>query len=189
MTSLVLRRIEDSTAGVLPRRTTSIDEPMSLNDPAVRAMNDFAREYPVTEDEDRQVDDALGDMVRLGVRALLVVHERRVTGLITSYDIEGERPMQCMQRLNYAYRRDIQVSHVMTPWSELLTLNWRNVRQATAAELLAVFRESGIMHLLVVETPPGGPPCVRGLFSRTRLERQLGLAQAPPAAAGSAATG
>src|ERR1039458_4545644 len=125
MTSPLLTRTKMSDAGVLPRRSTSSDQRVKLADPAINVMNDFAHEYPVTVDEDRQIDAALADMIRLGVRALLVVRERKVMGLITSYDIEGERPLQCMQRLSYSYRQDIQVSHVMTPWTELQTLSWR----------------------------------------------------------------
>jgi hypothetical protein len=96
-------------------------------------------------------------------------------GLITSYDIEGERPLQCMQRLSYSYRQDIQVGHVMTPWTELQTLSWRAVKDASAGDLLDAFRETDLMHFLVVETAADATTCVRGLFSRTRLERQLGL--------------
>jgi CBS domain-containing protein len=41
----------------------------------------------VTVTEDRSIDDALRDMMLAGVRALLVVSEDAVTGLITSYDM------------------------------------------------------------------------------------------------------
>src|ERR1035441_3697559 len=108
MTSPLLTRTKMSDAGVLPRRSTSSDQRVKLADAAINVMNDFAHEYPVTVDEDRQIDAALADMIRLGVRALLVVRERDVMGLITSYHIEGERPLQCMQRLSYSYRQDIQ---------------------------------------------------------------------------------
>ena len=38
-------------------------------------------------------------MIRFGVRALLVVRDQRTMGLITSYDIQGERPLQFLQEL------------------------------------------------------------------------------------------
>ena len=175
MTSPLLMRTKMSDAGVLPPRSTSSDQRVKLADPAINVMNDFAREYPVTVDEDQQIDSALVDMIRLGVRALLVVRERKVVGFITSYDIEGERPLQCIQRLSYSDRQDIRVGDVMTPWADLQTLNWRAVKDASVGSLLEVFRETDLMHLLVVETAVDATTCVRGLFSRTRLERQLGL--------------
>lgn len=176
MSSLLLTRTRMADVGVLPQRSNSSDQLVKLADLAISVMNDFAREYPVTVDEDRQIDAALTDMIRLGVRALVVVRERKVVGLITSYDIKGERPMQCMQRFGYSHRQDIQVGHVMTPWADLQTLSWRAVNDASVGDLLEVFRETHLMHLLVVETAAADRTTyVRGLFSRTRLERQLGL--------------
>ena len=175
MRSALLTRTRISEAGGLPRRSTSTEERVKLSDPAVNVMNDFAREYPVTVDEDRQIDSALADMIRLGVRALLVMRARKIVGFITSYDIEGERPLQSIQRLSYSYRKDIQVGDVMTSWVDLQTLNWRAVKDASVADLLEVFRETDLMHLLVVETAIDAATCVRGLFSRTRLARQVGV--------------
>src|ERR1700733_8446960 len=93
--------------GVLPRRSVSDGQFLDLNDPAILAVTDFTREHPATVDEERQIDDALADMVRLGVRALLVVREQRIIGLITSYDIQGERPLQFLQTSNYTRHQDI----------------------------------------------------------------------------------
>jgi len=55
-------------------------------------MTDFTREPPATVTEDRSIDDALEDMVIAGVHALLVVRGDLVSGIITSYDIQGDRP-------------------------------------------------------------------------------------------------
>ena len=69
---------------VLPRRSVSDGQFLELGDPAIHAITDFTREYPVTVDEERQIDDALHDMIHLGVRAMLVMREQRIVGLITS---------------------------------------------------------------------------------------------------------
>jgi CBS-domain-containing membrane protein len=63
-------------------------------------------------DEERQIDESLQDMIRHGVRALLVTREDRVTGLITSYDIQGEKPLQFLQNSNYRRHQDICVGHM-----------------------------------------------------------------------------
>ncbi|MEJ0007836.1 MAG: hypothetical protein WDM77_16085 [Steroidobacteraceae bacterium] len=68
-------------------------------------------------DEDRQIGAALIDMARLGVRSLLVVSEAKVVGFITSYDIEGERPIQYIQQFHDVRRNDVQVGQVMTRWA------------------------------------------------------------------------
>jgi CBS domain-containing protein len=160
--------------GLLPRRSVSDGQFLEANDPAIHAVTDFTREHPATVDEDRQIDDALADMVRLGVRALLVVRDQRVVGLITSYDIQGERPLQFLQSSTYTHHRDVRVGHIMTPWDELLAVDWEQLQAAHAGDLLNVLEESCVTHLLVVDSgKKSEAPIVRALVSKARLARQL----------------
>jgi CBS domain-containing protein len=160
--------------GVLPRRLVSDGQFLDPSDPAIHAITDFTREHPVTVGEERQIDDALEDMIHLGVRAMLVMREQRIVGLITSYDIQGERPLQFLQTSNYSRHQDVRVGHIMTPWDKLLTVDWESVQSARAGDLLRVLEEAEMTHLLVIE---GGKkntsPIVRALVSRARLARQL----------------
>src|SRR5580692_4721198 len=159
---------------VLPRRSVSDGQFLDPGDPAVHALTDFTREHPVTVDEERQIDDALGDMIHLGVRAMLVMREQRIVGLITSYDIQGERPLQFLQTSNYSRHQDIRVGHVMTPWDKLLAVDWESILAARAGDLLHVLEEAEMTHLLVIERgKKNAPPVVRGLVSRARLARQI----------------
>ena len=159
---------------VLPRRSIQDGHSLQPGDPAVRAVTDFTREYPVTVDAERQIDDALNDMIRLGVRALLVAKDQRLVGLITSYDIQGEKPIQFLQSSNYNRHQDIRVADLMTPWDQLLAVEWGSIQSARAADLLRVFEESGLTHLLVIETDQkNSTSTVRALASRARLMRQL----------------
>ena len=160
--------------GVLPRRAAADEQLLKPTDPAIHAITDFTREHPATVDDERQIDDALADMVRIGVRALLVVRDQRVVGLITSYDIQGERPLQFLQHSNYTQHRDVRVSHIMTPWEKLLAVDWDALQSARAGELLQTLEEGGMTHMLVIETDmKTNAPIVRALISRARLTRQL----------------
>lgn len=159
---------------MFPRRSVLDGRSLNPDDPAVDAITDFNRHPPVTVDSERQIDDALNDMIHLGVRALLVQKDQRLVGLITSYDIQGEKPIQFLQSSTYTLHRDIRVAHIMTPWDQLLALDWEGVEVARASDLLRVFDETGLTHLLVIETQKSNPaPMVRGLASRARLLRQL----------------
>ena len=172
MSLLPMRKFGDP---VLPRRSILDGRPLELSDPAIYALTDFKRDYPMTVDAERQIDDALSDMIRLSVRALLVAKEQRLVGLITSYDIQGERPMQFLQSSNYSRHEDIRVVHVMTPWDELLALDWDHVEAARAGELLMLFEQTNLTHLLVIEVDrKTSHSTVRALASRSRLLRQLG---------------
>jgi CBS domain-containing protein len=170
--TIPMRRFGDPT---LPRRSILDGQPIELGDPAIYAITDFKRDYPMTVDAERQIDEALSDMIRLGVRALLVSKDQRLVGLVTSYDIQGERPIQFLQGSNYSRHQDIRVVDVMTPWDELEALDWESVETARASDLLAVFEHTNRTHLLVIEVEKKTSRCtVRALASRARLLRQLG---------------
>lgn len=142
-------------------------------DPATAAITDFTHDHPVTVDPERSIDDALADMIHLGVRALLVEHEHQLVGLITSYDIQGEKPMQFLLSSTFHRHEDLRVAHIMTPWDRLQALEWRALESACAADLLHVFEATGLTHLIVIEAQEPGRTTVRGLASRARLLRQL----------------
>jgi CBS domain-containing protein len=162
------------TEAVLPRRSVADGQFLLPSDPAIHAITDFTREHPVTVDEDGQIDDALRDMIHLGVRAMLVMRDQRIVGLITSYDIQGERPLQFLQTSNYTLHREIRVGHIMTPWDKLLAVDWESIQSARAGDLLHVLDESGLTHLLVIERGnKNSAPTLRALVSRARLARQL----------------
>ncbi|HME40189.1 MAG TPA: CBS domain-containing protein [Steroidobacteraceae bacterium] len=166
------------SAGVLPiRRPAEHHQELKPSDPALHVMTDFTSKFAITVAADRKIDAALTDMVRLGVRALLVVQADGVVGLITSYDIEGPRTLQFAQRPEVTRRADISVADIMTAWEDLPTLDLSTVQTARIADLLEIFDGIGVMHLLVVESDAGGAEVVRGLISRTRIERQLRAAE------------
>jgi CBS-domain-containing membrane protein len=142
-------------------------------DPAPLAVTDFVWEPPVTVPEDRSIDAALAEMIRAGVRALLVVREDVVTGLVTCYDIQGERRLRLLPASGYGGHDEIEVGHVMTPWAQVTTLDWHTVSRAHVADLTAAFRCTSATHIVLVEYADQGEEFVRGLVSRTRLARQL----------------
>jgi CBS-domain-containing membrane protein len=143
---------------------------------AVEVMTDFAHEHPVTVGESRGIDDALEDMIRFGVRALLVVKGEQVTGLITSYDIQGERPLKFLLSSTHSRHDEILVGHIMTPWVQVPVLDWEEVRDARVRDVVEIFRAAEATHFVVLEADSAGSPRVRGLISRARLERQLAAA-------------
>ena len=173
MPSSLLMPTSRSTAAARPLRPEPALPAVRPEDPAVRVMTDFSHERPITVTEGRRIDDALEDMIRFGVRALLVVRGERVVGLITSYDIQGERPMQFLQGSTYRRHDELQVGHIMTPWEVVRSLDWESMRFARVREVVEVFDSTRVTHLVVSEVLPDSSILVRGLISRTRLERQL----------------
>jgi CBS domain-containing protein len=156
------------------RLVWSAEEPASPDDPAIQVFTDFAWESPLIIDPSRSIDEALGAMIRAGVRALIVVHGNAVVGMITSYDIQGERPLQFLRASNYLRHDEIEVGHVMTPWARVVTIDWQVLSAMRLSELAMFLRATGATHVAAVEQPDHEYVMVRGLISRTRLERRLG---------------
>lgn len=167
-------------SAVVATHIPSAAEPMrSRSDPAAPAMTDFKKQGAATIHGSRGIDDALHDMVCGGVRTLLVVDERLApVGLITSYDIEGERPLQLLQGAacppEVRCRTDICVRHIMTPLSELRTLAMDQLRAASLDDLVCIFEATCLTHIVVVEELPETRQ-IRGIISTTRLQRMLGI--------------
>jgi CBS domain containing-hemolysin-like protein len=147
---------------------------LGLTEPAVQLATDFLWQQPLTVPEELSIDDALREMIRGGVRALLVVRDGVVSGLITSYDIQGERPLQFLSASGYRRHDEIEVGHIMTPWERVPTLDWQSLDRAQVAEVAAFFKSTTATHVVILEQTDRETSAVRGLISRTRLERQLG---------------
>jgi CBS-domain-containing membrane protein len=143
-------------------------------------MTDFRQVVALTVAGDTPIDEALQYMVHASVRLLFALdRDSRLIGLITSTDIQGEKPIQRMA-VEHAHgagsRRDILVRDIMTPVESWDALDYETVRRATVAEFIPTFKAVGRRHLLVVERSAQPGRCiVRGLISATRLERELGL--------------
>lgn len=146
-------------------------------DAATRVMTDFAATPAFTVSADCGIDDALDEMFRRGVRALIVLDEDdAVVGLVTSYDIQGERVQQRLDGRPNRRREELQVREILTPCEKWTTIDWREAQSARIDDVLEIFRSTDSPYLIVLEasneTLPAG--VLRGMISRTRLERQLG---------------
>jgi CBS domain-containing protein len=157
--------------GVLPSRRLADRRDLSVTDPALCAMTDFMRSVPISVAPERPIDEALADMMRFGVRALLVISGDSIVGLVTTHDILGPRPLDFAR--SDAAREHIRVADIMTGWDAMPTVDWSTMQSARIRDLLEIFDGTGATHLLVVEDVDRGVPVVRGLVSRGRIDRRL----------------
>jgi len=147
---------------------------ITLEDPALSIMTDLQRVAPVLVDPEVDIEAAMRIMVRRNVRSLFVVDvERAVLGLVTATDLLGEKPLQHIQQ-HGGRRSDIRVRDLMTPRSRLEVLSMAEVARARVGHVLATLLHAGRQHAIAVEEGPGGREVVRGVFSASQLEKQLG---------------
>jgi CBS domain-containing protein len=144
---------------------------LTPDDSAYCALTDFNREYPITEPAGCTVDEALNDMERIGVHALVVTKaqpegaDQQVVGLITSADIQHLRFQPGKGK--------VRIEDVMTSWDELPLVKYESLQDLTALELYQMFQGTGLSHLLVVEDHGSEAALARGLISRASLAMRL----------------
>lgn len=116
-------------------------------------------------------------MITASVRSLLVTKNHALIGFITSYDIMGEKPLQYIQGPcvhEHCGRQDVGVEDIMTPIADVPSVVFATLADRHLGDLIMTFdAHPDWMHLLVIEPDGAGGCQVRGLISRTRIERLL----------------
>jgi CBS-domain-containing membrane protein len=143
-------------------------------DPALSVMTDFRERSSVTVSEALPIDAALEHMKHTGVRCAFAIDEpqRQVAGLITAYDIMGEKPMRHMQATSTA-RSHIRVKDLMTGLPDWQVVDVRQVERHTVAAVAKLFDESLLTHIVVTETDEQGVQRLRGILSASKVRRLL----------------
>jgi CBS domain-containing protein len=167
------------TAASAYARSLSREHDLHPDDAAISAITDFRREYPITVESDCSIDEALADMVRLGLHALLVTRqeegglEQQILGLVTAHELERFLRQRSRETQHSEKRADVRIDDVMTPWNELPLIKYESLQSLTAIELYDMFRGTGFTHVLVAETHDEDAAMVRGLVSRASLAKRL----------------
>ncbi|HEX6828672.1 MAG TPA: CBS domain-containing protein, partial [Burkholderiales bacterium] len=147
--------------------------PVTLNSPACQVMTDFSQARPLTIAAGATLAEAQEAMQTQRVHLLLVVDERgRLAGLITSTDIEGEKPVRIVQERGIR-RGEILITDIMTPLTRLEVLDIDDVIHARVGQLVTTLRAVGRQHALIVDFHNGAMK-VRGLFSVSQVAHLLG---------------
>ncbi len=151
-------------------------DPVTLDSPALEVMTDLTTVKAATVGPSMTLRQAEQTMIYLGVRTLFVVSEMpAIEGLVTSTDLHGNQQMRLVQQRNIRYE-ELCVADVMAGLSDLDAIDYEDMKAATVGNVVATLRRHGRNHLLVSEATAGEQRRrVRGMISRTQIERQLGL--------------
>jgi len=170
MKALALQRTDDTELPIPGADPWYVD----ADDPALSVMTDFRSTASITVSQSAPIDEALEHMRHTGVRCAFAIddHRRVVVGLVTAYDIMGEKPMRQMQAASMP-RSDVLVWHLMTRTSDWTFLSYEDVSRATVAEIARLFEELGLTHLPVMSTDEDGSRRLRGLLSAAKVRRLL----------------
>jgi CBS domain-containing protein len=150
---------------------------VQLESPALQVMTDLTQIRAATIAPVTSLHQAEQAMIYQGVRMLFVVSEfPAVEGLITSTDLHGERAMRAVHERGGRYV-ELCVADVMTELSALDAVDYRVLATATVGGVVATLKRHGRNHMLVVDGDSARPTSrLRGVISRSQVERQLGVA-------------
>jgi CBS domain-containing protein len=149
--------------------------PVTPASPGRAVMTDLTHVRAATVGPEVGLAQARDIMIHQGVRLLFVVSQvPGIDGLLTSVDLEGERPMQVMATRGLRHD-DLVVADVMSPLSTLDAIDLEDLAHANVAQVIDTLKQVGRRHLIVIQKPGHGiGPRVRGVISLAQIERQLG---------------
>ena len=147
---------------------------VTLDSPALDVMTDLKKVKAASTNPSTTLRQAEQIMIYQGVRMLFVVSDMpAVEGLITSTDLRGDRQMRIGQQRNLRYD-EMVVGDVMTSLSMLDAIDYDAMRHASVSNLIVTLKKHGRNHLLVVDANASRVERIRGVVSRSQIERQLG---------------
>ncbi len=159
---------------ILMHPTHLLPDHVSVQNPAIDVMTDLSCMAAITVDPNLPIDKAEERMKNGRVRLLFVISEPGdLLGLITLSDIEGMRPMRFQREMGVSHS-EVLVRDIMTSLDHLEAMSMSDVVQACVGDIIETLKRTGRQHAIVIEHTPDGP-AIRGIFSATRIGRQLGI--------------
>jgi CBS-domain-containing membrane protein len=154
-------------------------ERLTLESPGMAVMTDLTQVRAATVQPDSGLAQAELMMIHQGVRLLFVVTQMPgVDGIVTAADLQGEKPLRLVSQRLVKFE-DLCVADVMTPLQDIDAMDFASLRRASVAQVIAALLNTGRAHMLVIEAATAiAPMRIRGVISKTQIERQIG-AQLP----------
>ncbi len=148
---------------------------VGLRDPARAVFTDFHHIRPFSIGSAATLAEVNDKMIACGVRLLFVADgSGSLQGLVTYTDLFGEKPLRYIQE-HGGSRDQIVVLDIMTPLSQLDSLQYGDVLRATVGDIVETIRESDRQHLLVSQILEDGRQIIIGMFSSTHIEKRIGM--------------
>jgi len=161
---------------LLFRHTDKPTEIVDVNAPALTVFTDFQIRDPETTKKFTLASEALKHMKGAGIKSLLVVDdESQAIGFVSSAHIQGISLMQSAKN-NYVPPAQVTVGMMMINIEALSMVNYKDLSNARVGHIARLLHDKTYHHLLAYdEDCKNGDIHIRGIFSRTRLNRLLGI--------------
>lgn len=148
---------------------------VSLEDPAINVMTDLTKITAISIPPSSSLDETIDRMIKMKVKLLFVTDsQKRMIGLITYRDLQGERPIQ-FQQSNGIPRSEICVLDIMTGIETIDVMSMSAVEKAHVGDIAMTMKKLNRQHALVLENSSEDTYQIRGIFSTTLLSQLLGI--------------
>ena len=155
-------------------RLTEAQPRASLAEPAIGLMTDLSHAPCVMADHMDALEPTLHTMVSAHVHMAFVTDvNERVIGLITTQDLQGEKPLQ-RAMADHVRFQELNLEQLMTPVARWPAISSAAVARARVGDVVCTLQEQSLRYLLVIDHEPEGP-VLRGLFSARQMEAALGM--------------
>jgi CBS-domain-containing membrane protein len=136
-------------------------------------MTDFHVKAPCTTTEDNIIQAALQQMKLSKVKSLFVLGEQdQVIGHISARDIQSTKPTLIAKEHDIK-PTEVTVKMMMTPTHHMHSLYFSELSNARVGHITRLLHELQVNYIFVLE-PEAGMDKIRGMFSISRISRQLG---------------
>ncbi|KFB69116.1 CBS domain-containing protein [Candidatus Accumulibacter vicinus] len=170
-------RLKRGVPCYLPKMATTITA-VDANSPALRVMTDFQRMTPITIARDASLDDANRIMALCHVHYLLVADEQRqLQGIVTEAGTKGHRPLAVAHTLGVRPGELVVGDVMIKQHDEVEVMHLRDVHTARVGNVVATLKALGTPYCLVVDHDEEDNHILCGIFSLSKIEREMGLAQ------------
>lgn len=160
-------------------QTTAIDKliyaeentSVTIESPALAFAIDFSLTRPLVIDAGMAAIDVRKLMKKNNVRMQFVVNDNNdFIGIVTTDDlIDGN----LIKVVSEGFKReDIPVKMFMTERQHLKALDYKEISRCTIADVIAIMKESGQQHYLIVDL---STHTIRGVISASEISRRLDI--------------
>ena len=147
---------------------------VTATDPAIAVMTDLRKVASASIRPEASLERAHQMMLQRGVRMLIAANDDGViSGVITSTDILGEKPVLVAQKQGIK-RGELKVRDIMIQTDQIQVLHMTDVVKAEVGSVIATLKQAGRIHALVVDHVNDKLALV-GIFSANQIARQMGI--------------
>jgi CBS-domain-containing membrane protein len=147
---------------------------VTATDPAEAVMTDLRKVASASIRAEASLERAHQMMIQRGVRMLMVANdEGLISGVITSNDVMGEKPLTVAQKHGIK-RGELKVRDIMIDTNHVQVLQMSDVVKAEVGNVIATLKQAGRAHALVVDQVNGKLSLI-GIFSANQIARQMGI--------------